>query len=131
MSINIGADSWLFEKDPFGTDPAEREKAYNARERHKYERTVSGYSFYDWINADKFICGIIASIVKKFMDEGSGYPGHLTEQEWRDILTTIYEPLRAYAADRAYWDDAEETKIREDAQEALHAFADYMPHFWD
>lgn len=118
---DIGADTWIFDwKTP---DKDLKQKV----SRHYAERIQNGMSFYDWINADKFLLGVIALAARKFAEDGNGFPGDMTEQEWKDTLKTIYEPLEAYCDDSVPCDERQ----LEEVADALRAFADYFRFFWD
>lgn len=125
--MKIGADRWLNISKMFDSE-AKRDKAI---ETHKAQRVRNGMSWYDWINADEYICGVIAQAARKFAMEGSGYPGYMTEEEWREQLALIYLPLENYVRHKHTMARDEEEKLHEEVSEALHAFADYFGHFWD
>lgn len=125
--MKIGADRWLNEEGHFDSN----DKRVEALRRHKAQRAEQGMSWYDWINAENYIAGIIAMAARKFAFEGVGYPGYMTEEEWPEVLKTIYEPLEAYCNMDGCESSERQRELTENAQEAIRAFADYMPHFWD
>lgn len=125
--MKIGADRWIRKSHVFDTD-RKREKALK---RHTEERAKHGFSFYDWINANDYIAGVIAEMAKKFDESGSGYPATMTEQEWSAILKRIYAPLECYIRRTGCETLEEEADLYNDVTEALKLFAEHFASFWD
>jgi hypothetical protein len=95
---------------------------------HRRERIRYGFSRYDWINFDTYVCGVIADACWNFREHSHGHPGGMTQQEWHATLTRIEVPLRR-------WVEEEGCDMDEQAEEecvaALRLFVDHFGCFWD
>lgn len=101
--------------------------------RHERERVDRGYSWWDWISFDTYVCQVIADACRDFRVRGMGYPAGMTEEEWHAILLKIEEPLRWWAEDKFDNDldhKAEAVKYKE-AQAAMALFAEHLGNMWD
>jgi hypothetical protein len=125
--VRIGADAWLTDEGNFDDEDEYRAAQF----RHQQQRVNEGISWYDMVNADDFIIGVIAKAARHFDEDGASHPGGMSEEDWSATLKTIYEPLEAYLMIDPMVDEDAARQIRVDAQDALHAFADYFQAFWD
>lgn len=101
--------------------------------RHQRERVKNGYSWYDWISFDTYICQVVADSCQAFRLHGVGYPSGMTEAEWHDILHRIEMPLRWWAEQKfenSLDHKAEMIKYKE-AQAAMALFAEHLGSMWD
>jgi len=101
--------------------------------RHERERVNHGYSWWDWISFDTYVCGVIADACRDFRLKGMGYPSGMTEEEWHAVLLRIEEPLRWWAEDKFDNDldhKAEAAKY-EEAKAAMALFAEHLGSMWD
>lgn len=92
----IGADEWL-SGNPYNKDKGLKEwkktekKRPKTMKKHHKERMANGYSWFDWINFDSYIAGIVATAVLKFAEDGVGYFPIWGEQMIVDDEKGIYE----------------------------------------
>ena len=101
-------------------------------ERHTRERAQRGYSVFDWWNFDGFICGVIANACRDFRLKGVGYGNGYTEESWAELLLSIETPLRVWAEEKyEFGDGTSYMQAYENAQAAMHKFADELGQFWD
>ena len=110
-------------------EPAQR--MWKRVARHNAERAQKGYSWYDWISFDTFICGVIANACRDFRLKGVGYGNGYTEESWAEFLLSIEEPLRVWAEQKFDLDQPEYLESYEAARAAMHKFADELGQFWD
>lgn len=101
--------------------------------RHERERVNHGYSWYDWISFDTYVCQVIADACADFRLKGHGYPSDLTEAEWHEILYKIEVPLRWWAEEKFNneLDHRGELQKYKEAQAAMALFAEYLGAMWD
>jgi hypothetical protein len=101
--------------------------------RHERERVNHGFSWYDWISFDTYICLVIADAVADFRLKGAGYPMGMEEQEWHDLLHKIEDPLRWWAEQKFdnELDAKGELQKYKEAQAAMALFAEHLGSMWD
>lgn len=101
--------------------------------RHEAERVNHGYSWYDWISFDTFVCQVMADACRDFRLNGHGYPCGMTEEEWHAILVKIEEPLRWWATEKFdnNLDHKGELQKYKEAQAAMALFAEHLGAMWD
>ncbi len=58
---------------------------------HIVGRVVNGYSWYDWVNFDTYLSEVIVAGLTDFKNNGIGYPGELTPEEWDRRLGIMIE----------------------------------------
>lgn len=100
---------------------------------HQRGRIKNGYSWYDWISFDTYVCQVIADACQGFRLHGAGYPTGMTEEEWHDVLYRIEVPLRWWAEQKFENDldpKAEMIKYKE-AQAAMALFSEHLGSMWD
>lgn len=114
--------------------------------KHESERVKNGFSFYDWINFSDYLAWVIIQALKKFRDEGAGFPAELGNDtdtgmdEWKSILNEMITGFEAHLAmesgshlDYASWDDYLEGIKHQCAlrDRALDLFKEYYGNLWD
>lgn len=146
----IGADEWLSDnmynqikgKGLKDWKKTERDRPKKIKRHHK-ERIENGYSWFDWINFDTFIMGVVATGVLKFAEDSVGffpmdgekmdklyhYPEG-TLENYKATCGAIYFALTEYLDNGGdygpgYLDRAEEAK------EAMMLFAENTLRWWD
>jgi hypothetical protein len=68
--------------------------------RHERERVLYGFSTYDWFNFSTFLSETIVGGLRKFREEGSGYPAECASmEEWRGILAEMIEGFELHRDD--------------------------------
>ncbi|MDQ2875077.1 MAG: hypothetical protein M3Y33_09910 [Actinomycetota bacterium] len=114
-----------------------RRGAGNRRQeaRWRRQRAERGWSSRDAWGLDDYLGSVISSSVTYLRDHGHGYPGGSSEDEWRDELTRIAEPL-AVDQWRDVRDSGAERRAREEReyrakQDALRLLADCWGDLWD
>ena len=114
--------------------------------KHESERAKNGFSVYDWINFSDYLAWVIVQALKKFRDEGAGFPAILGNDtntgmdEWKSILNEMITGFEAHLAmessshlDYASWDDYLEGIKHQHAlrDRALDLFKEYYGNLWD
>lgn len=147
--MKIGADNWI-EKDSYRKGTKEHKEEVKERpdkvKHHKEERAENGYSWFDWINFDSFIAGIVATAVLKFAEDGVGYfpiGGEFQDPEYPyDYPDGTHENFVAtcgaiYYALTEWLNDGNmvmlnETDVKyQEAREAMILFAEHLGSWWD
>ena len=101
-------------------------------EKHIEQRMSFGYSVYDWWSFDSYIAGVIAHAVDKFVKDGVGHPGNMTEAQWQEICNRVSFPLKLWSSSERWKLETDELEaLYEKVQESLHLFADNFGDFWD
>jgi len=100
-------------------------------EQHRAERAESGFSVFDWWSFDTYITGVIGNAVKQFAN-GRGYPGGFTQESWTTLCNEISEPLLKFSNDQFDGNTFdEESKMYDDAKEAMMKFSEHLGAWWD
>jgi hypothetical protein len=103
-------------------------------EAHEKQRIENGFSTWDWWNFNTFLCEIILQALKRFRSsEASGYPAHLTIEEWHKELDFMIEWFNKFIMDEIYiLGDKELTDSNvENWNKAKHKFAEHLDNLWD
>lgn len=104
---------------------------YRRIRRHERQRIKNGYSWYDWISFDTFLCLLLADACKDFRENSHGYPMGSSVEEWNALLTSIEEPLRVWGESKFELKHDEEVAAYEAAIAAMHLVADNLGSLWD
>lgn len=98
--------------------------------RHKRERAKKGYSTFDWWSFDTYITWVIGNAALDFK-HGFGYIYGDNDKDHEEFIDSIAKPLLEYSEKKFDVFGDEEVELYENAQAAMHKFADYLGHFWD
>lgn len=119
------ADGWDWPLEEYKDNPEKLEQ-------HRRERAEHGFSTFDWWSFDTYIAGVIGRGVLKFIEDGMGYPGNMTEEEWKTLCREISEPLVKYSGEKFSLSSLEEeAELYEQVKDALRKFTDHFGYFWD
>jgi hypothetical protein len=101
-------------------------------EKHFEQRKSRGFSDADWWSFDTFIAGVIGQAVKKFRNEGVGYPSDSTPEDWLSVCDSIWVPLLKYADMKfKVFTNEEEKELHDNAVEAMRKFSERLGDWWD
>jgi hypothetical protein len=103
------------------------------RSIHTAQRATRGFSDWDWWSFDTYIAWVIANGLRKFRDDGIGYPGYMTEEQWVMILDIAIEGFDL-AATKFDWTFGPVEDQREKAAKvnlALDIFKGIHETLWD
>lgn len=62
--------------------------------RRWVQRAARGYSDEDAWDLDLYLASWLPDALEQLRDYGKGYPGHLTPEEWEDILSRMADGFR-------------------------------------
>lgn len=145
--LKIGADAWLYGPSGYrkGTKPDRqiRKRRPGEIKKHKRQRVAQGYSWFDWINFDTFIAGVVATAALRFAEESHGYfaiggegldPKYSwpegTAENYTATCGAIYFALSEWLNhDDSDW-DAQQVRWAE-AREAMILFSEHLSSWWD
>lgn len=107
-----------------------------------WQRMTRGWSSQDCWSLDGYITRMLGESVAYLRDHNHSWPGEQNglekPEDWDAVLTKISAPLLAYEKHWAWGDDQtitehleHEKKVIEEAQEALHLMAEWLPSLWD
>lgn len=108
----------------FKDDPEKLQRHFNERKEH-------GFSFADWWSFDTYIAGVIGKAVADFRDNGTGFPGNMTEESFKVACTEISEPLLKYADQKFTLGTEESEQAYLDAVKAMVRFSENLGWWWD
>jgi hypothetical protein len=102
-------------------------------ERHKRERAENGFSVFDWWNFNSYLAWVNIQGLKKFKEEGSGYPANSSLEEWNEMLDIMIEGFEAF---ETYMNDCPDSREEIEALLATHRvgmklYAEQFVHLWD
>jgi hypothetical protein len=102
-------------------------------EKHVKERSVHGFSTYDWWNFCDYLAWVNIEGLKRFKTEGHGHPGDVTWDEWVVELDTMIAGFEAHLKISEYeWEAREELDELVKARETgLELYAKRFPSLWD
>ena len=80
-----------------------------------------------WWGFDGFLVPLVALAARKLREDGHGYPGDTTEQEWHAYLKQIEDDLSGYDKFASYATVEQYEKV----QDALRRFVDRLSDWWD
>lgn len=112
------------------TDPTSFVKAEEMY-KHRSHRAVNGFSTYDWWNFDGYLAFVIAGGLKKFRNEGSGYPADLTIEQWNTLLDIMIEGFEGWQNKFVVDTFEEEKELARELGVALDIFKAYFTSLWD
>ena len=122
-------------KDPYGIPNVnfscinESDKRW---EEFKHQRLDHGFDDSELWNLESTIAKFIYPRIKEFAENHVGYPGHLTEEKWQEILDKITKAFRLYIDHEYLYSFKEENeKIEKQINEGLRLFAKYFWNLWD
>lgn len=112
--------------------------------RGKYELLTQGYTSMETWNVDTWLCEALGTRLKVQAENLHGWPGvGIYENKfemWQQDMHKAADALLTYGAKDDLWERpdlslqdtlAMEKKIIQDAKDALHWCADWLPTLWD
>lgn len=122
---------WVYEDDRYDT------------ERHEAERSVSGFSTYDWWNFCDYIAWVNIQALEKFKT-GHGFPSDLADVEyggdgsgmegWVTELDCMIDGFKAHLEIQNNWplDDPEaQARLKTTFEEGMALYAKRFQSLWD
>jgi hypothetical protein len=102
----------------------------------RIQRARRGWSERDVWELHCYLASVIAGTVEHLRDHGMGYDPSMTEEEWRDTLTRIVDPLKVdlnrHVEGETYSQAIEREKAERAAiDEALKLFVEHFWALWD
>lgn len=100
--------------------------------KHECERVAKGFSTYDWWNANSYLNFVILGMLKKFRNEGMGFPSNMTSDEWSTALDVMIEGFETANVmtdgefDLKLFDGLELTRMR-----GMNLFVKHYLMLWD
>lgn len=100
----------------------------------KIQRTERCYSDMDTWNFDEYVAKIIKENCFILAENNNGYPGIVTEKEWKKILLDISFGFGSYLEMRSgiYEEkDKEFKRLKKEYENGLKLFSKYHSYLWD
>lgn len=95
-------------------------------ESHERQRVETGVSFYDWINFNTYVSHIMVEGIDRFLNNGCGHPGLLTEEEWDAILMEM-----RYGFDLMRKEKEDVEGYAEATKRSLELLSEWFYDLWD
>lgn len=111
----------LFKKSAFM-----RTNLFRRSIKHWWQRRTRGWDDSDTWSLDFTIAKFVLPRLKKFREIDFGYPGNMSEEEWREILDKMIYAMEFNAKDEIIMDKEENEKI----QEGNKLFGKYFNSLW-
>jgi hypothetical protein len=99
-----------------------------------YQRVVRGYDDTAIWNFEEYVAQQIKEVCFRIAEDGHGYPNHLTEKKWKQILLDISFGFGSYIEMRSgiYEVKSKEFKsLQKDYKKGLKLFVDNHEYLWD
>ena len=95
---------------------------------HERERVRSGYSTYDFWNFCDYMAWVNISALKRFKEEGMGYPATLESvEEWNEILDKMIAGFKAHLE----LNETHTPELLTIKDEGLKLYAEHFSSLWD
>lgn len=93
-----------------------------------YQRIKYGFCDRDIWSLDYTLGNYIAATVTCLEEKGMGYPGHITDEEWSQILKSIANSFYLSVNDEDYFLSGSNSEVR--LQEGFHLLQKWFYHLW-
>lgn len=106
-------------------------------EKHQAERVTRGFSEYDWWNFNSYLTFVILGGLKKFKEDGNGWPGGIKQEEWPIILDKMIAGFEAQEDLSEHWPAKGQSyedwqrPLLEKWDEGSALFIEYYGTLWD
>lgn len=93
-----------------------------------YQRIRYGFCDRDLWSLDYTLANYIAATVTSLDEKRMGYPGHITDEEWGQILKSIATDFYMSVNDDDYFISGSPNEVR--LQEGFHLLQKWFYHLW-